>query len=69
MSPSTPPPDDFASRVQSVEEELGFTDRKVDILSQEVERVFAEIKRLKDRLNVIERRMNMLGHDMDSSAD
>lgn len=63
MSPWTPPPEDFESRIQSVEEELGFTDRKADILSQEVERAFVLIKRLEDRLNTLERRMKLMSSD------
>lgn len=50
-------------RLRRVEEALAFGEHRADQLSGEVERVFAEIKRLAERLDVIERRMAMLGED------
>ena len=50
-------------RLRKLEEALAFGEHRGDQLSGEVERAFAEIKRLNERLDRIERRMSMLGDD------
>ncbi|MCA9307023.1 MAG: hypothetical protein KDA16_10840 [Phycisphaerales bacterium] len=50
-------------RLRKLEEALAFSEHRGDQLSGEVERAFAEIKRLNERFDRIERRMSMLGDD------
>ena len=47
-------------RLRKLEEALAFGEHRGDQLSGEVERAFAEIKRLNERLDRIERRMSIL---------
>ena len=47
-------------RIRKLEEALAFGEHRGDQLSGEVERAFAEIKRLNERLDRIERRMSIL---------
>ncbi len=56
--PSPPDPDE---RLRALEEGLGFAEHRGDQLAAEVERLFAEFKRLTERMDILERRMNMAG--------
>ena len=56
-------------RLRKLEEAQAFSEHQGDQLSGEVERVFAEIKRLNERLDRIERRMSMLGEHDEGESD
>lgn len=66
MSPQeSEPGSGVDDRLRRLEEAQAFSEHQSDQLSAEVERVFAQLKRLSERLDVIERRMAMLGEPED----